>query len=61
MKPSNYPMGIVRKVTMNDLDEVTDIIVFKGASRETVRRHVTSIIPLLSPVTNDSEDEEEIR
>ena len=46
MKPSNYPMRIVKKVTLNDLDEVTDIVVFKGASCETVRRHVTSIISL---------------
>ena len=61
IKPLNYPMGIVKKVTLNDLDELTDIVVFKGASRETVRRHVTSIISLLSPGTNDSEDEAEIR
>ena len=54
-------MGIVKKVTLNDLDEVTDVVVFKRVSRETVRRHVTSIIPLLSPGTNDSEDEAEIR
>ncbi|XP_068224998.1 uncharacterized protein [Palaemon carinicauda] len=61
MKPSNYPMGIVKKVKLNDLDEVTDIEVFKGASRETVRRHVTSVIPLLSPVTNDSEEKVDIK
>ncbi|XP_068208007.1 uncharacterized protein [Palaemon carinicauda] len=61
MKPSNYPMGIVKKVKLNDLDEVTDIAVFKGASRETVRRHVTSVIPLLSPVTNDSEEKADIK
>ena len=30
-------MGIIKKVTLNDLDEVTDIVVFKGASRKTVR------------------------
>ena len=61
IKPLNYPMGIIKKVTLNDLDEVTDIVVFKGASRKTVRRHVTSMIPLLSPGTNDSEDEAQIR
>ena len=37
IKPLNYSMGIIKKVTLNDLDEVTDIVVFKGASRKTVR------------------------
>jgi len=47
-KPSNYPMAIVRSVTTNVLDEVTNVVLFKGSTREIVKRHVTSLIPLLS-------------
>ena len=47
-KPSNYPMGIVKSVVINDLGEVTGAAILKGRSREIVKRHVTSLIPLLS-------------
>ena len=47
-KPNNYPLAIVREININDLDEVTSVSVFKGKTRELVRRHVQSIIPLLS-------------
>ena len=47
-KPNNYPLAIVREIDINDLDEVTSVSVFKGKTRELVRRHVQSIIPLLS-------------
>ena len=47
-KPSNYLMGIVKSVVINDLDEVTGAAILKGRSREIVKRHVTSLIPLLS-------------
>ena len=47
-KPSSYAMGIVRAVTINDLGETTGATVFKGSSRETVHRHATSLIPLLT-------------
>ena len=46
-KQSNYPMGIVRKVTENSLGEVTSAMVFKGATREEVHRHSTSLIKIL--------------
>ena len=48
LKPSNYPMGIVTKVIENDMGEVTAVEVRKGTNRETVKRHVTSVIPLLT-------------
>ena len=47
MKPVNYPMAIVRETVFNDLQEVTSVLVYKGATKELVKRHVTSIIPLL--------------
>ena len=47
-KPSKYPLAIVREINNNDLGEVTDIVVMKGSTREEIKRHVSSIIPLLS-------------
>ena len=29
-KPSNYPMGILKSVVFNDLNEVTDATILKG-------------------------------
>ena len=46
-KPGNYPLGIVKTLVQNVLDEVTEVTVMKGRTREVVRRHVTSLIPLL--------------
>lgn len=47
-KAQNYPMGIVVEVFSNNLGEVTGVKVRKGSNREIVKRHVTSVIPLLS-------------
>ena len=47
-KPQNYPMGIVKQTIINDIDECTDVIVYKGKTKEYVKRHVSSIIPLLT-------------
>ncbi|XP_018025685.1 uncharacterized protein LOC108681191 [Hyalella azteca] len=51
-KRYNYAMGRVTEVTLNHLGEVTEVSVLKG-NGGTVRRHVTSLIPLLtaSPTT----------
>lgn len=46
-KPSNYPMGRIKETLKNILNEVTDVKVLKG-NGEIVKRHVSSIIPLLS-------------
>ena len=46
-KPSNYPMGIVKDLQVNSLDEVTGATVKKG-NKELVKRHSSSLIPLLS-------------
>jgi len=49
LKQYNYPMGIIKSVNINTLGEVTSATVFKGKTRETVFRHSTSLILLLSP------------
>ena len=46
-KPTNFPMGIVREVQVNSLGEVTGATIMKGKSREMVKRHASSLIPLL--------------
>ena len=47
-KPNDYPMGLVKKVEINDLGEVTASTILKGKTKELVRRHVSTIIPLLT-------------
>ena len=47
-KPSDYPMAIVRQVVTNSRNEVTGVTLFKGKTKEVVKRHVSSVIPLLT-------------
>ena len=47
-KRYGFPMPRVVSTEVNDLGEVTAARVFKGNSRETVYRHASSLIPLLS-------------
>lgn len=56
-KPINYPMARVKEVKVNVNNEVTDAILIKGKNRELVKRHVTSIIPILSSneISTDSD------
>lgn len=49
IKVYHYPMAIVTKVYENSIGEVTDVELFKGKTGETVKRHVSCIIPLLRP------------
>ena len=58
LKVFNYPMGIVQKVYVNSIDEVTDIEVLKGKTGEVVKRHVSSVIPLFRP--NNYSDRNEV-
>ncbi|XP_068210785.1 uncharacterized protein [Palaemon carinicauda] len=53
MKPVSYLMGVVKDVVVNDINEVTGAVVLKGATRELVNRHVTSLIPILSYCETD--------
>lgn len=48
MKRLVYPMGKIEKIEKNYLGETTSAWIFKGSTRETVYRHVNSIILLLS-------------
>ncbi len=48
LKPSNFPMGIVKEVQINSLNEVTGALILRGKTRELVKRHVNSLIPLMS-------------
>ena len=47
VKANQYPMGRVIRTTCNDLDEVTGAEIKKGRTGEIVKRHITSVIPLL--------------
>ena len=54
LKPSNCPMAIVTSYIMNDLGEVTAVEALKGSTRESVKRHVDTVIPLLTPDLSSS-------
>ena len=47
LKPSTHPLGIVKRIEVNNLEEVTAAYVFKGATRELVYRHASSLIRLI--------------
>ena len=53
MKPNQFPMAIVKEIVLNDLGEVTGAKVLKGRTRETVQRHVSSLVPLLRSADGD--------
>ena len=46
-KPNNYPLAMVKNLEHNTNDEITGAIVFKGKTKELVKRHVTTMIPFL--------------
>ena len=45
-KQTNYPMGPVKEVFTNVNNEVTGATVIKGKTRETVKRYLSTLIPL---------------
>ena len=53
-KQTNYPLGVVKSVKINELGEVTSAMVLKGKTREVVYRHASSLILLLH-AANDSD------
>ncbi|XP_047738103.1 uncharacterized protein LOC125178431 [Hyalella azteca] len=55
-KAMHFPMGIVEEVTVNSCGEITGAKIRKGSNREIVKRHVTTIIPLLSLDQEESSD-----
>ena len=54
-KQTNYPMGKIKSVTVNDLGEVTGAIVCKGSTGESVKRHSSALIPLLHECAEEVE------
>ena len=59
-KQYNYPMGKVTEVVTNDLDEVTAAYIWKGATREKVFRHVTSLILLMRRESDDAAEQQAV-
>ena len=47
VKPGNYPLALVIQVIVNEKDEVTGAIVRKGSTGKLLKRHVTTLVPLL--------------
>ena len=41
-------MALVTDIIVNDIGEVTNVIARKGKNGEIIKRHVSSVIPLLS-------------
>ena len=46
--PINFPLGRVKQIVKNTNNEVTGVIVMKGKNREIVKRHNSTIVPLLT-------------
>ena len=46
-KQSNFPLGRVKEITLNQNQEVTGAVIYKGSTGEVVKRHASAIIPLL--------------
>ena len=57
-KSTNYPIGRVKEVITNINDEVTGVKVLKGKSGEILKRHISSIIPLLSAIEDTGQRQE---
>ena len=58
MKCIDFPIGIVKNVVVNDLEEVTEVEVRKGNTGEVVRRHVTSLVPYMRAVDPPSKTDQ---
>ena len=54
IKRYNYPMGRIKSIIKNDLNEVTGAIIVKG-NNEIVNRHSCSLIPILKFNSNNDE------
>ena len=55
-KSIDFPMARVKQVIKNDLNEVTGAILFKGSTKEIVKRHASVIIPFLESNKSDETD-----
>ena len=59
IKPNNYPLAIVKQTISNDSGEVTGAIVLKGKTRELVKRHSSTLIPVLEATMDVPKDDSE--
>ena len=59
-KPNQYPMGIVRDVTINELGEVTGVTLLKGKTGEVTKRHSSNLIFLFRPDVSSNEDKDSL-
>ena len=55
-KPNNYPLGIIKQTLTNDIGEVTGALVMKGRTRELLKRHSSTLIPVLRDPSIELED-----
>ena len=56
-KPNHYPLGIIKQTVVNNNGEVTGALVLKGRTRECVKRHASSLIPMLQVGNEDIDSE----
>ena len=61
VKPNHFPLGIVEEVIRNEFQEVTGALVRKGKNRERVKRHSSTLIPLMQLNRTGSEKIEDVR
>ena len=58
-KAIDYPIAVVKELTKNIYNEVTGATLMLGKSRRLVKRHVTTLIPLMSSDQNRSDEKTE--
>ena len=49
-------MGIVKRLELNDIGEVTGATLLKGKTNEIVKRHISTLIPYLEVFNNSETD-----
>ena len=58
IKPNNFEMAIVKSIVFNDLGEVTDVICKKGKTNDFIKRHVASVIQMITLSDKNSVNED---
>lgn len=59
-KSINFPLGIVKDIVTNDMGETTGALVFKGKTKELVKRHISTLIPYLECNPDYKADQEPV-
>ena len=55
-KRINYPLGVVQKLIINNIGEVTQAVVKKGITGQITKLHISNLIPLLENPNLDNPD-----